>query len=93
MDIKLLLRPLIMRQHQFSVQFPIIIIDHGRPDQSDKYFLQSVQVQIQFLTDSDLSFSPLRSTAEGIIQNPEAIRWSEEQALNDLMDKQKIYRP
>ena len=28
MDIKLLLRPLIMSQHQFSVWFSVIIIDH-----------------------------------------------------------------
>ena len=42
MDIKLLLRPLVMRQHQFSVLFLVIIIDRC-------LHLQSVPAQ--FLTD------------------------------------------
>ena len=43
MDIKLLLRPLVMRQHQFSVLFLVIIIDRC-------LHLQSVPAQSQFLT-------------------------------------------
>lgn len=49
MDIKLLLRPLVMRQHQFSVWFPVIIIDHWRPDQSDKYYCNLSGSRFSFL--------------------------------------------
>ena len=72
MDIKLLLRPLVMRQHQFSVLFLVIIIDRC-------LHLQSVPAQSQFLTDGFLSLL-LRSSPrqETIPHNPEAIRRSGE---------------
>ena len=66
MDIKLLLRPLVMRQHQFSVLFLVIIIDRC-------LHLQSVPAQSQFLTDGFLSLllrSSLRQKLSLTIRKP-----------------------
>ena len=66
MDIKLLLRPLVMRQHQFSVLFLVIIIDRC-------LHLQSVPAQSQFLTDGLLGLllrSSLRQKLSLTIRKP-----------------------